>query len=553
MLQKLTIHNYAIIDEISIEFHPQFNIITGETGAGKSILVGAMGLVLGNRADSSVLLNNQKKCIVEACFAIKKNAFITQLVKDNELDFDNSEMIIRREVTSNGKSRSFINDTPVTLQVLKQFTSHLVDLHLQFDTLDVGATDFQRDVLDALANNETLLADYKKEYTAFSSFTKKLESLKAQQAKAKADADYYNYLYNELAEANFKTDEIETLEEELKLLSNSENILSTLNAISTSLANSEQPITQVLKSFVNQLHALKTNHAPIVSITERLQSTQIELTDIADEIETAQNGINLNDERKQQITERIDLGNTLLKKHAAINTNALLQAQENISNKLQDVLNIDDEITILEKQVALHNNNAKALALKISAARKKQTEPFTNNLHKLLAQVGMPNARLKIDITESPLNMDGSDNINFLFDANKTNHYEPIYKVASGGELSRLMLCIKNIVAQSMQMPTLIFDEIDTGISGEAARQVGIIMKNLSLHHQLISITHQPQIAAKANNHYYVHKKEIDGHIKTRIHLLTNNERVDAIAAMLSGATLTENSKNIAREMMGAE
>jgi DNA repair protein RecN (Recombination protein N) len=551
MLQKLFIQNYAIIDEINIDFHTQFNIITGETGAGKSILVGAMGLVLGNRADSSVLLNTDKKCIVEANFLVERNNRLNQLIAEAELDFDNNELLIRREITSNGKSRSFINDTPVTLQVLKQFTALLVDLHLQFDTLDVGAADFQRDVLDALASNESLLIDYRKEYQQYATLTKKLEALKAEQAKAKADADYYNYLHTELAEANFKPDEIETLEDELKLLSNSENILATLNGINSALTETEQPITQVLKSFVNQLHALKTSYAPIVSIAERLQSAQIEIADIADEIETAQNGISLNDERKQLITERIDIGNTLLKKHNAANTKELLATQQKINERLQQVLNIDDEITEVEKQVQLHHNNAKGLALQVSTNRKKQAEPFTAKLHKLLAQVGMPNARLKIDITACPLNKDGVDTINFLFDANKTNHYEPIYKVASGGELSRLMLCIKNIVAQSMQMPTLIFDEIDTGISGEAARQVGIIMKNLSEHHQLISITHQPQIAAKANNHYYVHKKEIKGQVKTQIRLLTDDERVEAIAAMLSGSTLTESSKSIAKEMMG--
>ncbi|MES2646617.1 MAG: DNA repair protein RecN [Bacteroidota bacterium] len=550
MLQQLSIRNYAIIDELEIRFHPQFNIITGETGAGKSILMGALGLVLGNRADSSVLYDAGAKCVVEATFALTGNETIMNLLAENELDED-VLLVVRREIAANGKSRSFINDTPVTLQVLRQFSSKLVDLHQQFDTLEVGEDDFQRNVIDSLANHALLIKSFQQHFSQYSKAAKELQRLKEQQQNAKKEFDYLSFLLEELQEANFEEDEIENLEAELKLLSNAENIKLVLAAVSFTLKESEQPIVAQIKSLVQQLHALRTNHAGLETISERMQAAHIELKDIADEVELLNDRVNMDAARMQQITDRIDLGNRLLKKHSVLATNELIEIKNKLQVQLQQVINIEESIAVNEKSVKEYLNLATGEADIISTNRKAVLKEFESKVALLLKQVGMPNALLRVNFEkQTALNIYGSDIIQFLFDANKSGRFEPLQKVASGGELSRLMLSIKSIVARSMQMPTLIFDEIDTGISGEAARQVGVIMKDLAQHHQLIAITHQPQIAALATAHYFVFKKEQEGRIKTRVRLLNDGERVDTIARMLSGENISESVLATAREMV---
>jgi DNA repair protein RecN (Recombination protein N) len=549
MLQKLFIRNYAIIESVEIEFSNKLNIITGETGAGKSILVGALGLILGERADSSVLFNATQKCIVEGSFSIRERSDIQKILQQGDLDAD-EEIVIRREVASTGKSRAFINDTPVTLSQLKQFTSLLVDLHQQFDTLELGNSDFQREVIDALAAHKTVLKQYQEAYTQYSTTQKALAAAKDQQASANKELDYYTFLYTELEEAQWKENELETLDAELKLLGNAENIKSVLDKIGYQLNEGEQPLVQQLKGISNQLQSLHDFHAAIPGLVQRLQSAQIELRDITDEIEHINNGIRFDEERIQVVSDRLALGYKLLKKHAVQTTNELLVIQNNLQQQLDKVLNLDTEIAQLEKKAATQLQQAQQLAQTLTVNRQKQVAPFEKNTDKLLTQVGMPNARIKIAINPAALNVTGGDAIEFLFDANKSNRFEPLKKVASGGELSRLMLCIKSLVAASVQLPTLIFDEIDTGISGEAARQVGIIMKDLGQSHQVIAITHQPQIAAKADAHFFVYKKEKDEKINTRIKLLSAEERVDTIAQMLSGEKPTASALENAREMM---
>lgn len=549
MLQKLFIRNYAIIESVEIEFSNKLNIITGETGAGKSILVGALGLILGERADSSVLFNATQKCIVEGSFSIRERSDIQKILQQGDLDAD-EEIVIRREVASTGKSRAFINDTPVTLSQLKQFTSLLVDLHQQFDTLELGNSDFQREVIDALAVHKTVLKQYQEAYTQYSSTQKALAAAKDQQASANKELDYYTFLYTELEEAQWKENELETLDAELKLLGNAENIKSVLDKIGYQLNEGEQPLVQQLKGISNQLQSLHDFHAAIPGLVQRLQSAQIELRDITDEIEHINNGIRFDEERIQVVSDRLALGYKLLKKHGVQTTNELLVIQNNLQQQLDKVLNLDTEIAQLEKKAATQLQQAQQLAQTLTVNRQKQVAPFEKNTDKLLTQVGMPNARIKIAINPAALNVTGGDAIEFLFDANKSNRFEPLKKVASGGELSRLMLCIKSLVAASVQLPTLIFDEIDTGISGEAARQVGIIMKDLGQSHQVIAITHQPQIAAKADAHFFVYKKEKDEKINTRIKLLSAEERVDTIAQMLSGEKPTASALENAREMM---
>lgn len=549
MLQRLFIRNYAIIESVEIEFSGKLNIITGETGAGKSILVGALGLILGERADSSVLFNAAQKCIVEGSFFIRGRSDIQKILQQGDLDAD-EEIVIRREVASTGKSRAFINDTPVTLSQLRQFTSLLVDLHQQFDTLELGDSEFQREVIDALAAHQPVLKQYQEAHTQYSATQKSLSAAKEQQASANKELDYHTFLYTELEDAQWKENELEALDAELKLLGNAENIKSVLGKIGYQLNEGDQPLIQQLKGISNQLQSLHDFHEAIPGLVERLQSTQIELRDITDEIEYINNGIRFDEERIQVVSDRLALGYKLLKKHGVHTTNELLAIQNNLQQQLDRVLNMDAEIAELEKKAAMQLLHAQQLAQTLTANRQKQVAPFEKKTEKLLTQVGMPNARIKITIKPADLNSTGGDAIEFLFDANRSNRFEPLRKVASGGELSRLMLCIKSLVAASVQLPTLIFDEIDTGISGEAARQVGIIMKDLGQSHQVIAITHQPQIAAKADAHFFVYKKEQDKKINTRIKLLSEEERIDAIAQMLSGERPTASALENAKEMM---
>jgi DNA repair protein RecN (Recombination protein N) len=550
MLQKLHIQNYAIIDDLVIHFSKHLNIITGETGAGKSILMGALNLILGQRADSAVLQDKKKKCIVEGYFAITENEHIKEFFENNELDIEN-EILLRREIAANGKSRSFINDTPVNLSQIKELAVLLVDLHQQFDTLELGSEIFQREVMDALADNASLLQQLKSKFSEYSIAKKELEKLTLQQHNANKELDYHRFLFEELEELSLKENELEELDAELKLLSNAENIKQQLSSIYFELKDSEQPIVQQLKVLQQKINAFHSYHPDLKGLVERMNSSLIELQDIADELEHIDDTIHYDALRIETVNDRISAGYKLLKKHGVTTTRQLLQIQTELELKLEEVLNISSNIEKQEKQTAQLFDLSVMIAQKISSNRQAQAKPFTNNVNNLLAQVGMPNAMLKVKIESAGLSVTGSDGIDFLFDANKSNRFEPLHKVASGGELSRLMLSVKSLVAQKLQLPTLIFDEIDTGISGEAAKQVGIIMKDLSAAHQLITITHQPQIAAKAAAHFFVYKHIVNDKIVTSIKLLTDDERITAIAQMLSGEQPTAAAIENAKEMLG--
>lgn len=551
MLQKLNIQNYAIINELEIDFSDKLNIITGETGAGKSILMGALSLILGERADSAVLQQKEKKAVVEGSFKVRGNKGIGEFLKENGLDMEEVVMI-RREIAANGKSRAFINDTPVNLNQLKAFSTLLVDLHQQFDTLELNSADFQQQVLDALADNTELLQQYQEFFHQYKKTKKELLELQAEQHAANAALDYNRFLFDELEEAGFKENELEELDDELKLLSNSENIKQELTGIYFELQESEQPLVQQLKVLYNKLHALDQYHNGINSLATRLQSTQLELADMADELDRINSSIHYSAERIQMVNDRISLGYKLQKKHGVTTTNELLALKDELQQRLNEILNIGEAIQQKEEKCNELLQQCEKAAKVISANRKKVMKPFANNVNALLARVGMPNARFTAEAQSlDALGELGIDRIEFLFDANKSNRFEPLRKVASGGELSRLMLCIKSLVAKKLQLPTLIFDEIDTGISGEAARQVGNIMKELSASHQLISITHQPQIAARADAHYFVYKAIEKDTIVTSIRLLENDERITTIAQMLSGEKPTAAALQNAREMVG--
>ncbi len=550
MLNQLRIQNYAIIDEIDINFSPKLNVITGETGAGKSILMGALSLILGERADTSVLMNRDKKCFVEGVFSTEQKKEINTFLKENDLDTADEELVIRREISSNGKSRAFVNDTPVNLDQLRSLSSLLVDLHQQFDTLSLSEADFQRQVLDAMAGHAALLQEYQTLYRQWQSVKKALGALQEQKAQFDKESGYNQFLFDELNEANFSEDELEKLDAELRLLSNAEGIKTGLSKVYYDLKESEQPVVQQLKSSVNQLQPFSSYHDGLPPVLQRLQSAQIELQDIASELMHIMDHIQFDPQRMEEINERLSTGYKLLKKHGLHTTAGLLNLQQELQSRLRAVLDIDDRIAATEKEMSRLQQEAKQKAALISANRQAQVPVLETKVNQLLRQVGMPNARLKPQVRQAELGAYGMDEIEFLFDANKSNRFEPVRKVASGGELSRLMLCIKSLVAQSMDLPTLIFDEIDSGISGEAAKQVGIILKELSKKRQVICITHQPQIAGKADAHYFVYKEARKDTIKTSIRLLTQQERVVTIAQMLSGEKPTAAAMENAKEMM---
>ena len=548
MLQRLTIKNYAIIDHLEVDFSGNLNVITGETGAGKSILLGALSLILGERADPGVLFDKTHKCIIEGFFKVKKSQ-VAAFFQEHELDLEDM-LIIRREISAAGKSRAFVNDTPVNLSQLAELSGYLVDLHQQFDTRSLGNADFQRKVIDALVNKPAELQQYHQVFGQYAQVQKKYRQLSDSRDRANKELDYNRFLLDELTEAAFAPNEIEDLDTEMQTLSHAEEIKNTLNRVYFQLKEDEQPLLQQLKQLQLSLQGLAAFHKDMPAVSDRLLSTYLELQDIAGEVERINDHVQYDAQRIELVNERMAQGYRLFKKHGVHTTAELLAIQDSLSVKVEDVLNLDEQLAALE----LEQHRLKEILLKaaniITAQRREQAVPFEKHVNALLAQVGMPNARLKAEIITGELNPYGQDIIEFLFDANKSNQFAPVGKVASGGELSRLMLCIKSLVAQSVALPTLIFDEIDTGISGEAARQVGVILKGLARSHQVICITHQPQIAGKADAHYFVYKDANADKVTTSVRLLSPEERVNKIAQMLSGEKPTAAALENAREML---
>jgi DNA repair protein RecN (Recombination protein N) len=549
MLQRIQIQNYAIIDELSIDFSARMNVITGETGAGKSILMGALSLILGDRADTTVLLENNKKCVVEGVFGVAGSAAVLAFFRANDLDAE-EDLVIRREIAPSGKSRAFVNDTPVNLEQLRKLGSMLVDLHRQFDTLELGESDFQREVLDALAGQLAVVEEYRAIYRAWQGAAKELAALAERQAQSNKALDYNKFLLDELSEAGFREQELEELDQEIKLLSHSEGIKTMLAKVYYDLKEGEQPLVQQLRTLQQSLGSYSDYHSGLNVLAERMASVQIELQDIAGELDHINDKVNYDPRRIEEINERLSIGYKLLKKHGLHTTAELLALQQKLGLGLQDSLQLGESIAAWEREVGRLLLEVKKKAAVLSAGRMAQVGGLEERVNKLLKQVGMPNARLRVVVEACELNGFGGDRVDFLFDANKGNRFEPIRKVASGGELSRLMLCIKSLVAESIDLATLIFDEIDTGISGEAARQVGIILKGLAGKRQVICITHQPQIAGKGDAHYFVYKEVKGDAIKTRIRLLGQEERITAIARMLSGEKPTAAALENAREMV---
>lgn len=549
MLTHLDIQNYILIDDLQINLSNQLSVITGETGAGKSIIMGALGLILGDRADSTVCRNPAKKCVIEGIFTLANKNNYTAFFEANDLDLAD-ELIIRREINAQGKSRAFINDTPINLNELRQLTSQLVDLHQQFDTLSLGDMEFQRTVLDALASVHKELEAYQSTFFDWKAATKHLNELIEQKENFDQTVAYKSHLLEELTALGLYENELEQLEIDLKFMENAADIKAQLTQSIHALDESDQPILQQIKQIANNLESIAKFQNDFDPLLARLKAAQIELADITNELQTWQDKMDFDASKISTMQERLSQGYHLQKKHKVQSTAALLEIQQALSKDLEAVLHIDEAIENYTKKVAAAEKDLTTRAANLSELRKKQATPLAKQVNHLLHQVGMPNAQLKVQLDRVPFNQYGIDKIDFLFDANNTQKFEPIKKVASGGELSRLMLCIKSLVGKSIDLPTMIFDEIDSGISGEPAKQVGLLLQELGQARQVLCITHQPQIAAKGQAHLYVYKEQEGKTTHTHVRSLEAAERVTHIARMIGGDPPSKAALEHANELL---
>ncbi|WKK59217.1 DNA repair protein RecN [Sphingobacterium sp. BN32] len=549
MLSKLQIKNYALIDALDIEFDRKLNIITGETGAGKSIIMGALGLILGNRAESKHFFDESSKCIIEGHFEVAQYD-LSDLFSQLDLDYEDTT-IIRRELHADGKSRAFVNDTPVTLQTLKTLGERLIDIHSQHATLQINTESFQLLVLDTVAQQQALLKEYKSTYQSYKKTIASLEALEEELAKSRAEYDFNQFVFNELEQANLQADEQGTLEAEQNQLENAEEIKRHFHGAASLMQSEEVNVLDGLKSVLSFVQN-GTKYLPSAeALQERLQSALIELKDIAAELEQVADGVTMDEERLNIVNDRLSVLYSLQKKHRVETIQDLLQLQEDLEQKLQASDSQEEQIEVLKENIEKLRSNLTQLADQITANRTKVKQTIEQEVQDVLAKVGMPNAQLQIQLKKKEdFKSTGQDEVAFLFSANKGQTLQPIHKVASGGELSRVMLAIKSLVAKSSSLPTIIFDEIDTGISGEVALRVGEIMEQLAEHMQVISITHLPQIASQGTAHFKVYKEDLGEKTKSNIVLLKKEDRVLEIAQMLSGANPEATAIKHAEEML---
>jgi DNA repair protein RecN (Recombination protein N) len=549
MLKKLSINNYALIDNLEISFAGGLNILTGETGAGKSIILGALSLILGQRAESKYFFNQQKKCVIEGTFAIGE-FHIKAFFEENDLDHED-ETVLRREISADGKSRAFVNDTPVNLNVLKQLGEMLIDIHSQHATLEINDPIFQLLVVDSVAKHNELLTEYHTNYKAYRKHLTTLQQLIGESDKAKAELDYQQFQYDELEKANLVTDEQPQLELELATLNNAEEIKRNLLGAYHLMNEGEVSALIQLKEAGHQLSSLEKFNPFIGELHQRLNSAVIELKDIAAEIDDLEQRTNIDEERAVEINARLSLIYTLQKKHRVTTNEELLAIQDELSEKIQQALFGDERIVELQLQTAAEKEALQKLSTTLSKQRTAAIPSIEQQVQKKLTVMGMEHAALKIEnkVAED-FDQNGIDHIRFLFSANKGHTLAEMSKVASGGELSRLMLAIKSLIASYTALPTIIFDEIDTGVSGEVANKVGQVMEQLSANLQVITITHLPQIASKGQSHYFVYKDNETATTYTRIKQLDEKERVLEIAKMLSGDNPGESALQNARELL---
>jgi len=549
MLQKLSIRNYALIDSVDLELDKGLNIITGETGAGKSIMLGALSLILGQRAETKYFFNQDKKCVIEGQFKLSGTG-LQPYFEDLDLDF-HQESILRREISIDGKSRAFINDTPVTLAVMKQVGEKLIDIHSQHATQEVNDPGFQLSVVDTLSDHGSLLGEYRQNFKAYKKHLQHLINLQTSADEARSKQDYEQFLFNELENANLVEGEQAALEMELEALNHAESIKRGLVNGYSLLDGEETAVLPILKEVISQIQGIEKFNPEYIALNERLRSALIEIKDIAQETSTLEENIVFNPSRIEDINSRLDTIYTLQQKHRVNSIEELLTIREELSDNLNTLLNSDEEIERLLREIDKLKTALEKIADTLSKNRSKAISIAQKQVGEILAKVGMPNAKIKIEQTVvENLNKDGKDMIALLFSANAGQAPAPVGKVASGGELSRLMLAIKSIISQHTALPTLIFDEIDTGISGETALRVGDVIGDLAHNMQVICITHLPQIAAKGEAHYFVYKKEESARTTTGIRRLTSEERVAAIAEMLSGKNPGESALKNAEDLL---
>ena len=551
MLKRLAIKNYALIDNLDISFSKELNIMTGETGAGKSIILGALALILGQRAESKYFFNQQKKCVIEGIFLL--NGFqLNEFFAENDLDYD-LETVLRREISSDGKTRAFINDTPVQLSTLKKLGEKLIDVHSQHATLEINDEDFQLLVIDTVAGNQNLLNNYREVFKSFKRAQTQLKDLISQSEQSKSDLDYFQFQFDELNKANLFEGEQNELERELDSLTHAEDIKkSLLSSIAVLSQNEPSAILQIKEAAVSLANAEKYN-PEINSLTERLNSCLIEVKDILSEIERIEQSSLINEARLEKVSDRLDLIYSLQKKHRVGSENELITIRDEISNKLNSILFADEDIEKLKAEVDGLYKEVLNLSIQLDKTRTECIPKVETQVMKTLTEIGMPNAVLQVvkdTLPEGKFDQNGNNQIRFLFSANKGQVPLPMNKVASGGELSRLMLSIKSLIAVHTALPTIIFDEIDTGISGEVALKVGHIMERLSKSMQVIAITHLPQIASKGDTHFRVYKHEKDEITNTNITKLNEEERILELAKMLSGDNPGQSAIQNARELL---
>jgi len=549
LLTQLSINNYALINHLSIDFSSGLSIITGETGAGKSILLGALGLVLGNRADLSSLKDTSNKCIVEAKVAIS-NYQLQDFFKELDLDYE-VETIIRREILPSGKSRAFVNDTPVTLAVLNELRSKLIDVHSQHQTIQLSDTNFQFSIIDALAKNKERIESYKRGYIQLNNLKKEHAQLEAKQLEANQQYDYNLHLFKELEAASIQVDEQQILEEKLEILNNIEEIKSNLSE-AIGITNTEEiGIQSLLNTLENRLTKIASFSREYQEISERITSVKIEIDDIVAELETANEHVDFNPKEVAEINDRLQLLYNLQQKHQVHSNQELVKIFEELSNKVAQVATADEVIQQKQNEIVLVIEKLDKVASLISSARNHATPKLTKELQDLLMDLGMENARFSININPTDTyHSNGKDALEFLFSANKGGNFGALKKVASGGELSRIMLTVKKVLSANTQLPTIIFDEIDTGVSGEVSNKIAAIMQQMSNDMQVIAITHLPQIAAKGSHHYKVYKEEINGVTTTNLKQLSTAERIIEIAEMLSGKDISETALTHAKELL---
>ncbi len=548
MLKRLFIKNYALIRDLEIFPSESLNIITGETGAGKSIMIGAAGLLLGNRADTKVLYNEDEKCIIEGLFNIK-NYKLAGFFRSSNLDYQD-ETIIRREIAPGGKSRAFINDTPVNLDVMRQLGSVLMEIHSQNDTLKLGSNEFQLYIIDSYARTGPVLERYQLAYASYLAAKKEFNSLTVEAENIRKETDYNNFLFEELSKAALEETEQQDLEEEQSTLEHAEEIRMKLLEIVEVLENNEMSVNQALSQVYKNLEQVSSYARHLEDLKNRVNASLLELKDIAMEAGSHADNVEADPGRLAFVSERLNLIYRLQQKHHVDSIPDLIRIREDLSKKVQKSLNLDDELEKLKNRTEQLHKEVKKIGSELSSARKKSFRTFINELEKMLKDLGIPEAKMEIDSKDSEPGLSGMDLITLLFSANKGVAPKPFKEVASGGEFSRLMFCIKNLMAESTELPTLVLDEIDTGISGEIAIKMAKMMKAMAMHHQVIAITHLPQIAAAGSFHYYVYKDSSSQKAVSKIRELQAEERIAEIAKMIGGDEPSHAAFDSARELL---